>query len=127
MILLDTSFLVGYYRRIDLHHKEAIRMAEAYEGDQAFTISGVFQELLSVMNRKVSAEAAIQIGDLILSENSSVQLLKLDDAVFEVAWLKFKKLAPHKLSFVDCLLLATAEHMDAPLLTFDRELLSQLK
>ncbi len=84
MILLDTSFLVGYYRRIDLHHKEAIRMAEAYEGDQAFTISGVFQELLSVMNRKVSAEAAIQIGDLILSENSSVQLLKLDDAVFEV-------------------------------------------
>ncbi len=79
------------------------------------------------MNRKVSTEAALEIGELMLIENSPVQLLKLDDAVFDAAWIKFKTLAHRQLSFVDCLLLATAEHMDVSILTFDRELVSQLK
>lgn len=127
MILLDTSFLFAQYHEDDVHHKEALRLAEQHEQDQAFIISGVFQEMVTLLQRKVSLGASVEAGERILKTDSPIQLLKLDEILFELAWFKFKKLAPHKLSFVDCLLLATAEHMEVSLLTFDRELLSQLK
>jgi predicted nucleic acid-binding protein len=76
---------------------------------------------------RCSSEEANQVADVLLAENSPVKLLKLDQEYFEEIMDLFKKLSPHKFSFVDVSLMILSKEFEAKVLTFDHRLEEKLK
>ena len=122
MVLLDTSFLIAYFRKEDVHHASALKWIPRLDEDRPYIPFSVFQELLTVLTYKLSSEEAIQIGDLLLSADSPAQILKLDEGYFKETVGLFRKLIPHRFSYVDVLLIFLHRELEIPVLTFDKKL-----
>ena len=101
MILLDTSFLFAFFQEDDVHHAKAKEWAPQLDEDPGFIPMSVFDELMTLLTYRVSPEAAIKIGQLLLQENSPVGVLKMDETVFDEAWSYFQEKSPHNFSFTD--------------------------
>lgn len=127
MVLLDTSYLIAFFNKDDIHHFDALELAKSISGRQAFIPMVIFSELMGVLNRKNETHFAHKIGRFIMSADSPIQIFKIDDSAFDDAWVHFRSREQHALSFVDCMLIALSKNMDAELLTFDKELALELK
>ena len=109
MIILDTSFLFAYYREQDVHHKTAVDLAKEIGGETVIVPVEVFEELITVVTRKFSSKAGIEVGKKLLSNEFPVEMLRTADNVFQNAWANFQALDPHSFSFVDCILIALSK------------------
>lgn len=128
MTILDTSFLFAFFHQEDAFHKEAITQAQKKDRDQTVAIPlEVFEELITVVCRKKGTEAAIKIGKFLLHEISPVQILSPIPMQFLKTWNQFQVIAPHHLSYVDCLLLVLAKEHGCHILTFDKAITERLQ
>ena len=82
---------------------------------------------MTLLMSKVGASAATKIGQDILDSSSPIQLLKIDEELFEESWDLFSKLGSHRFSFVDVSLMVLSKEFEAEVLTFDRRLEEKLK
>lgn len=128
MILLDTSFLVGYFQKGDVHHQKAIALRNTLRSDQddLQIPLAIFEELMTVITNKVGSEEAVLLGKYLLSEQSPLSIIPFSEQHFSKTWQTFQKLSPHTFSFVDCLLITLSKQYQCPVLTFDKALTSVL-
>src|SRR3989338_3485370 len=100
-ILMDASVFCAYANLKDVHHSHSKQIIEdvvsGKYGDAVIT-DYIFDEIVTVVARKVHKEKAVQIGKFLLS--SEVILTRINALVFEKAWELFNGAA--NLSFTDC-------------------------
>lgn len=126
MVILDTSFLVAFFRKEDHHHAKARVLAKKHAGEQMIMTFLVMQEFMGILNRKSSTELAVKVIQLLLKEGSDVQLFKLDEANLEPTLELFGRLKPHDFSYVDVSLIHLAREFECEVLSFDQKLLDVL-
>ncbi len=124
MIVLDTSFLYAFFQKEDKHHKKAREIAKIIANEELIFIPiEVVEELLTIVTYRESSATAIKIANILLDPKSAIGIVNTHEIVFDEAWAIFKKLNPHKFSFVDCVLISMTINSDgAKLVTFDKAL-----
>ena len=122
MVILDTSYLFSLFQEEDDFHQKALGLSEKLDDEVSYITFLVFQELLTLITSRFSSAEAIRVADILNSERSPVQFLKLDEEYFDDTLALFKKLSPHRFSFVDVSLMVLAKNMEARVLTFDERL-----
>lgn len=106
MILLDSSFIVAYKVEDDQHYLEAESLIKKINSGMYGPIlisDYIFDEVITVLfNRTKKLQIAIEGGEEL---RRAVQMIKIDDKLFEEAWEVFKQQKNTKLSFTDCTIL----------------------
>ncbi len=123
MIFLDTSFIVSYKIENDENHEKAVElMQEIITGKYGKpAISDyIFDETVTVIfNKSKKLSISINIGDEL---KDSAAIIKIDDAIFEEAWILFKNQKETKFSFTDCTILSVMKRgVIKNIATFDRD------
>lgn len=126
MILLDTSFLFGYYHEQDVHHVKAKEIAKTVGNNDLSIPQAVFEELMTVTTNKIGSHQAVALGNLLLSPDYPIEIIPPSEGLFHASWQTFQKLSPHDFSFIDCLLITLSKQYQCPVLTFDKALSSAL-
>ncbi|HID42405.1 MAG TPA: PIN domain-containing protein, partial [Archaeoglobaceae archaeon] len=102
-VFVDTNVFVAYCNSRDMHHRKAIQLMERLDkgefGD-IYISDYVFNEIVTVTMLKAGIDKAAEIGEFLLN---SVDMLRVDDEVFNDAWQIFKTA---KVSFTDCTIVA---------------------
>jgi uncharacterized protein len=103
MILIDSSVFVAYVVEGDTNHERAIEVIrQIAKGDfgAVFTSDYIFDETTTVtLIRSKSLQKAVLVGNYI---KSSIQIIKINEDLFEDSWEMFKNQKKSKLSFTDC-------------------------
>lgn len=120
MIFLDTSFLFGYLVKDDPHHMVAVNLSSEIE-DAAFITPDILKELVTVATYRISSDAAIKLFNAILDSESIKVIGEIENHI-NLTMEIFSSLGNHKLSYVDCSLIAVAQMLECRVLTFDKEL-----
>ena len=101
-IFLDTSFLVAFHNKRDKDHFRARRFISEIKEDDIFIISDyIFDEFLTALLVRGGKSLSIEAGRKIL-EDKRIYLLKIDEEVFQKAWLVYHSFKDKKWSFTDC-------------------------
>ncbi len=124
-VFIDTGVFVAANNRSDKNHGRAIGlMKEALEGKygEMFTSDYIIDEsITTALARTHDHRIAISTGSFII-ESPRIQKIYTDASDFEMAWLKFQRLAKKPMSFTDCVSLS---HIDkrkiARIMSFDSE------
>lgn len=116
--MIDTSVWVSLMRRADHNHDKAKQLVFNINPFELQVFDHVYFEILTVLRNKISDEACIKFINFIKDFKkhiiiSSKKIITLANFLF----FKYKKL-----SFTDCLLMASAKTNKAELITFDKEL-----
>lgn len=122
MVILDTSFLVAFFRKNDVHHSAAFEAAKMYKGKVKIVSFLVFQEFISLLNRKVSTKIAATLAKQLLRGDNNIEIYKLDEAYLDQVLKLYGELGPHTLSYIDVSLIHLARELELPVLTFDKDL-----
>lgn len=121
-IVFDSSFIVAYHNRGDVHHETArevmARFLEGAWGD-GIVLEYVFLEVVTVLQLRVGHEAAVGVGSLLL-EARELSLVPCSER-FLPALQVFRSQGDRGLSFVDAAIVAEARRHDSGrVATFDR-------
>lgn len=101
-IFLDTSFLVAFYNKKDKNHSKARRLIPEADKHTGFVISDyVFDEILTVLLARGGKPLSVEAGRKIL-EDERIDILQIDEHVFEKAWLVYQSFLDKEWSFTDC-------------------------
>ncbi len=127
MILLDTSFLYGYFQENDIHHKKACASAQEFFPHGQSIPQEILEEFISLVAKRSGSEEAITLGQILLGSESPVEILPRKENDFKRVWRLFQTLSPHTLSYADCLLITLAREYQCPILTFDKAIVEVMK
>ncbi len=107
MIFLDSSFLISVEVETDQNHERAIKIRDEIINNKygRNVISDyVFDETVTVtFGRTKDLEKTILVGENL---KNSVEILKVDDDIFQEGWILFKNQKNTKFSFTDCITLS---------------------
>jgi predicted nucleic acid-binding protein len=121
-IVLDSSFIIAYHNRSDVHHEAAREvMAGFLDGTwgDGLLLEYVFLEVVTVLQLRLGHEAAVSVGSLLL-EARELSLVPCSE-LFLPALRVFREQNDHGLSFVDSAIVAEARrHGSGHVATFDR-------
>jgi predicted nucleic acid-binding protein len=123
MIVLDSSFLIGFHNERDLHHNAACTLMERFlagEWGRGLLLEYVFLEVATVLLVRRNLEVAARVGTLL------IQAIELDfvpcSDLFSDAFEVFTRQAGTRLSFADAAIAYVAqERTNGLVLTFDEE------
>ncbi|HEV8360715.1 MAG TPA: PIN domain-containing protein [Candidatus Thermoplasmatota archaeon] len=118
MRVADTSALFAFFEPRDEFHARA---RAAFEGADPIVVPAeVFTEVLFLARKRAGSASARNVGSFLWSQpNTEIQ--PSDTAVLMAAWGAFE--ASPKLSWTDCIVVATCRELDAEPLSFDKDLL----
>lgn len=121
-MVLDSSFIVAYHNRGDVHHEAAREvMARFLDGawGEGILLEYVFLEVVTVLQRRLGHEAAVEVASLLL-EARELSLVPCSDR-FLAALQVFQSQGDRGPSFVDAAIVAEASrHESGRVATFDR-------
>ncbi len=109
MVVLDSSFLIAFHNRNDVHHLAAAALMErlvAGSWGEALLPEGVFLEVVTVLAARRGIGAAKAVGELLLDARE-VELVPGVE-LFADAWQIFAGQKRFVLSFVDASIVALA-------------------
>ena len=124
MIVLDSSFVVGFYNERDAHHKTACALMERFltgEWGRGLLLEYVFLEVATVLLVRREVGVAARVCELLLDSD------ELDfvpcSYLFSYALQIFRDQGSTRLSFADAAIAHVArERADGLVLSFDEEL-----
>ncbi|HEV8306564.1 MAG TPA: PIN domain-containing protein [Methylomirabilota bacterium] len=123
MIVLDSSFLVAYHNRRDVHHRAAVATMESLVAGQwgpALLIEYVFLEVVTVLLARRGLDAAVRVATILLQARD-VEFVPSSDTFLDVMET-FRAQRHGRLSFTDAAIVTVAQHRGAPFVaTFDRD------
>lgn len=103
MILIDSNIFVAYTVEDDSNHEKSIKvMEQIIKGNfgPAVTSDYIFDETTTVtLIRSKSTEKAVLVGNYI---KQAIEILKINEDIFEDSWKMFKSQKSSKFSFTDC-------------------------
>jgi predicted nucleic acid-binding protein len=116
--MIDTCIWIALLRNRDTCHNQAKNIVKNIPHNKLAIYDYLYAETLTVARNKISESACQKFINFFKDCKINIQLTTED--VFTLAnflFFKFKRL-----SFTDCLLLASAKNNNAQLVTFDKEL-----
>jgi predicted nucleic acid-binding protein len=123
VIVLDSSFLVAYHNRRDVHHDAAAATMErlvAGEWGTALLLEYVFLEVVTVLVARRGRDVAVRVATVLL-EAREVELVPSSDMFLDVVET-FRAQSHGRLSFTDAAIVTVARRRDARFVaTFDRD------
>lgn len=124
MVVLDSSFLIGYHNTRDVHHPaaaEAMERLVAGEWGRALLLEYVFVEVATVLLARRGLPTASTVATALL-ESREVDFVPCSDIFLESLEL-FTRQRSGTLSFTDSAIVAVARKQPAALVaTFDRDI-----
>ena len=97
---VDTSAWFAFANRTDSEHAAVRKLLESFPG-RLVTSSVVFDETVTLCLYRLGREAAIRVGDTLLSPGT-VDLVRPTPGDESAAWELFRKRADKNYSFTDC-------------------------
>lgn len=119
MILLDTNFLLGYFFSDDALHEKCLRISQNIKQEEAFIVTEIFHEVITLLSVRTSSKLAIETGKEI---QKIFPFFSPDKTAHEHAWKIFQENDPHRFSYEDIFLMALSEIYGFQVLTFDKKL-----
>ena len=123
MLVLESSFLVAYHNRRDVHHADAARAMErlvAGDWGEALLLEYVFLEVVTVLLVRRGLDIAARVADLLL-EAREIEFVPCSD-VFLAALEIFRGQWSGRLSFADAAIVAVARaRANGLVATFDHD------
>ena len=123
MIVLDSSFLVAYHNRRDVHHGAAAAAMDrlvAGEWGPALLLEYVFLEVVTVLLARRGLDVAVRVARVLLQARD-VEFVPSSDMFLDVMEA-FRTQRDGRLSFTDAAVVTVARHRDARFVaTFDRD------
>ena len=124
MIVLDSSFLIGFYNERDAHHGAASALMERFlngEWGRGLLLEYVFLEVATVLMVRRDLAVAARVGQLLL-EADELDFVPCSD-LFPETFDTFVGQGSTRLSFADVAIAHIArQRTDGLVLTFDDEL-----
>ncbi len=124
MVVLDSSFLIGYHNSRDVHHAaatEAMKSVVAGEWGRALLLEYVFVEVATVLLARRGLETASTVAAGLL-DSREVDFVPCSD-IFVETLDAFTRQRSGALSFTDSAIVAVARNQPGTLVaTFDRNL-----
>lgn len=124
MIVLDSSFLIGFHNERDAHHASAGVLMERFlngEWGRGLLLEYVFLEVATVLLVRRNLDVALRIGRLLL-DAEELEFVPCSD-LFAEAYETFAGQRSTKLSFADAAIVHIArQRAEGLVLTFDDEL-----
>jgi len=121
MLLVDTSFLFAYFFSEDSCHERALEVAHRIKMEELYLIQNVFEEMVTLVGYRTDSKEAVRIGKILLNPSYPFRLMASSDVERQKAWQLFQEFSPHKLSFIDVMLITLAKEYECPIVTFDGE------
>lgn len=119
MIMLDTSIWVALLDQDDPCHEKAKNIAGETDTNKLKIYDHIYIETLTVLRNKISESACYRFMYFFKDINQGILLS--DNENFSLANIYFFQFS--KLSFTDCLLIASAKLNKTEIKTFDKELI----
>lgn len=117
-IFLDTSYVVALVNRHDEFHEQATELAEMYENDLFLVTDAVLLEIGNSLARGYKREA-IGVFERFF-KSSDIEIIRLDQLLFERAFDIYKTYADKTWGMVDCVsFVVMREHGITEALTHD--------
>ncbi len=121
VLFIDSSVLFAFASLRDVHHTKATKIMGLVVSnmyDSVLINDYVFDEVISVILRKLGKKDAVEIGSHIL--DSEIFVAKIDQETFQKSWDLFRQL--EGFSFTDCSILAFMKTFGInKIATFDKE------
>ncbi|MDP3729044.1 MAG: PIN domain-containing protein [bacterium] len=120
VIFIDANIFCAIINENDVHHKKAKEIIEKYtkEKQHFITTDYIFDEAVSVTQRKLGKQAAILLGRHIL--HGEVYFIQIDKKKCNKAWKIFQE--ENNFSFTDCTNIACMQELNIKqIATFDKE------
>lgn len=118
-ILIDTAFVLALINRRDQYHRQALELADKFEGHPLLVTDAVIPEISSALARSYKQEAIKIIEEFLTSEE--VEVVHLSPQLFHQAFAMYKKYQDKEWSLVDCVsFVVMADRGVGRALTFDR-------
>jgi len=123
-IFIDTNIFASAKLKNDVDHKQGKKLLEDALFDkygQVFTSDYIFAEVMTLLIMRTNNHKLVyEYGNSILLSDI-IDIIKVNDNIFESAWEKFGKFKDKLLSFTDCTTLAVMEEMNiVKIMTFDK-------
>lgn len=102
-LFADTSFFVAYHNSKDENHGAAQSLVQGFEGFPILLVTTdyVFDEVMAVQLVRGNKLIAVQSGRAIL-EDPHIEILRIDEDLFNEAWEVFHGFQDKEWSFTDC-------------------------
>ena len=121
VVVFDSSAIIAYYIDSDSHHAEAHRIALGLHAKTSVLHPFVIQEVATVLTYRFSKAVADRFfEDIQGGQNLMIPALEIEKDI------AFFRQAKRKMSFADLALIRLEKEMNAPLFTFDEQILSFL-
>lgn len=109
--LLDTSFLIAYHNKRDKHHERAREI----EIDNKIINDYIYAEVLNILYARQGKEKAVEYGKFL---EKSTDVVRVSKPIFAKSIKNFRE---KDLSFTDAAIAATAQKLDIPVISFDKD------
>jgi predicted nucleic acid-binding protein len=121
-LFLDANYLIALEVSDDQHHHDAQQhWAKLLESPPSLvTTSYVLDEVVTFLNSRHQHSKAVRVGNN-LRTASPIQLIHVDEALFEDGWAYFQQHDDKTFSLTDCISFVLMRKLEiAEALTFDR-------
>lgn len=102
-VFLDTGYVLALELSNDQSHKAAVEHWRQFAGSPPamVTTSYVFAEVVTFFNNRGFHEKAAQVGNILLTSHA-IQMVHVDEAVFQNAWDYLLQHQDKRYSLADC-------------------------
>ncbi len=123
MVILDSSFLIAYHNKQDVHHSAAAKLMESVVNEEygkALLLEYVFLEVMTVLLARRGLTAAVSAANALLQARE-VEFVPCSDLFFDVLET-FRSQKAENLSFTDAAIITAARtQKDTHIATFDQD------
>ena len=112
-VFLDTGSVIALEALDDQHHGDAIQQwrETAPELTPIVTTTYVFDEVVTFFNACGRHQKAVEVGRRLL-ESRVVEMIRVNEALFEAGWSRFQARPDKRYSLTDCISFVVMERRD---------------
>jgi uncharacterized protein len=121
-IFVDTSFVVALINERDQYHKQAVQLADQYDGQALILTDSILLEVANALSRGYKQEAIQVIEEFLVSED--VEIVHVTVELFRQGFELYKTRQDKTWGLVDCISFVVMHDRNLRVaLTFDQHFL----
>jgi uncharacterized protein len=128
-VFIDTNVFVALFNKDDSLHKKATEIwHDLREGNALLHTSYfVISETLTVLRLRAGKGTALKFGRTIFEQTKALHLIPTNEQRAKSAYEIFTDVPVKNFSFVDATIIATAHEQNLEVISFDKNLLKNIK
>lgn len=128
-VLIDANFIIALLSTEDSCHAKAVRLSQELPQKQVQWVlnNAIFYEVLTVLSKR-RVKPLARLFYQTVKRGEVVQLVYMTHDIEEKAFVYFRQMRSHNISFFDCTIFATADVYDIKhIVSFDKHLMRKTK